>query len=126
MAGIVFQGDPSNGGWLKRLLMWDWHAVALDGWPGWERTNDEGRNPHWVSVRVRHKLDPSTHEMSSRFDDVAEAAFYNRDHTKSGLPFCSDGEEYRGSFWFQTRADAERFRLMWLPFVESTNYLTRP
>jgi hypothetical protein len=25
-----------NAGWLKKMLMWDWHEICLDSFPGWE------------------------------------------------------------------------------------------
>lgn len=111
--------SEENGGWLKYVLMWDWHELCLKDWPGWDRS-ESGKNPPYVEISVRKGTDTSSRDLAIRFDDLAEWRFYYRDWTGSGLPFVSDGEVYRSGFWFQKKEDREKFLKMYQEFRFAT------
>ena len=95
--------------WLKAIPMWDWHKLALIGWPGWDR-EPRADEPLRVDMSFVSGEGLSSHAVASKFDDIATAAFYWRDFTGSGIPFVDTGDAYRSSFWFSRRADFETFR----------------
>lgn len=124
---VVTEGDPSRGGWLKKALLWEWCRLVADGYPDFEIPAGQTgwyKEPCHVKVQILKGTDPLARRMAEAFDDVAEGVFYHSDQCADALARVDDGETYWGHFWFQTRADAERFRLMWLPYVVWTNYLT--
>lgn len=98
--------------WLKYVYMWDWHELSLAGWPGWERSADDPSSPPSVSLEFVMGKDgrSPSHKLASEWDDVAECHFYWRDWTTSGLPCVGKDETFRSRFWFQTAAEAERFK----------------
>lgn len=105
---IVTEGAEDNGGWLKKLLMWDWHDICLKGWPGWE-LDPSTKAPHFTNLTVTHKSSKSSRDRAIEFDDLSEGRFYYRDWTDSGLPFVEEGEVYRSQFCFEKKADKEKF-----------------
>lgn len=101
-----------NAGWLKMVLLWDWYPIVFDKFPGWEM---DGEEPYSEKLIVTNGVGKSSREMAIAFDDVAAGRFYYRDWTDSGLPFVDGGESYRSAFWFQTKADRDKFREMFVP-----------
>lgn len=95
--------------WLKKEWMWDFHKIALNGYPGWELTKN---HPAWVKLRHIHKTDKSSWDLCNAWDDVAQVRFYQRDYTSDGIPIVNKGEVYWSSWWFQTLAERDRF-LAW-------------
>lgn len=100
--------SSDNGGWLKYVLIWDWHDLAFRGYPGWGRPSGSD-SPFAVHLTVVSGRDKSSREIAVEWDDVAEGRFYYRDWTESGIPFVGEGEQYRSAFWFQFERDRERF-----------------
>lgn len=99
-----------NGGWIKKLLMWHWHAVSLDGYPGWDLEGEAGRrHPPFVKLRIKNKVDKSSSDIANEWDDLSEGLFYGRDWSDDGSVFVNEGETYTSGFWFQKTSDAERF-----------------
>ena len=101
--------EISNAGWRHRLLVWNWHAHSLDGYPGWETS--EG---HPAFVKLAHKrggsdADVESHKIAARWDDVATVDFYQRDWTEDGIPFVLEGGTYWSGWWFATVAERDRF-----------------
>lgn len=99
-----------NAGWLKRVLMWNWHWIALDGYPEWDLVESaNGRHPPFVELLVVKGRDRPASEIEIEWDDHATGLFYHRDWTADGIPFVRDGDAYRAGFWFQKAPDAEAF-----------------
>lgn len=118
-----------NAGWIKKLLMWDWHEVVQDGYPGWDLVGegidiDEAlrervvvalaggghhKHPPFVKLAIKNKVDKSSEDISREFDDIATGRFYSRDWSRQGSPFVHDGEVYDAGWWFQKREDAYTF-----------------
>jgi hypothetical protein len=99
-----------NGGWIKRLLMWNWHWTSLDGWPGWDVVNaGDAKHPPYVELRIVKDTGKSSQMIASEWDDVATGLFYSRDFTDDGLPYVRAGDTYRAGFWFQKTADRDAF-----------------
>jgi hypothetical protein len=99
-----------NGGWLKKLLMWDWHEACCKNYPGWDLVESGGtRHPPFVKLVIRNKKDKSSEDITREWDDLAKGRFYSRDWTDSGIPFVSDGEVYTAGFWFEKKEDAYEF-----------------
>jgi hypothetical protein len=99
-----------SAGWKKKLLMWDWHDVSFDGYPGWDLVESAGqKHPPFVRLTICNKVDKSSEDITREFDDVATGKFYSRDWSQSGLPYVSDGEVYEAGWWFQKRGDAYEF-----------------
>lgn len=96
-----------NGGWNKYVLVWDWHDIALSGYPGWDLT--ERKHPPFVTFAIEHKFGRSSRDIAVEFDDIAEGRFYYRDWTNDGIPTVSDNEIYYTGFWFQKTSDRDRF-----------------
>lgn len=90
--------------------MWDWHEVALAGYPGWDlmESKDE-KHPPFVKLSIRNKIDKSSEDITRELDDVATGRFYSRDFSLSGSPCVGDGELYEAGWWFQRREDAYEF-----------------
>jgi hypothetical protein len=113
----IAAGHTINGaGWKHKLLMWNWHGHALDGYPGWELTRNPGEHAdHPAFIKLAHTKggnQVTSHELASAWDDVAEVDFYQRDWTADGIPFVREGEVYWSGWWFATIAERERF-LRW-------------
>ena len=108
--------SDDNLGWKKKLLMWDWHEHALKGYPGWQLDSD--RHPYFHKFVVVKGKGRSSHRIASDWDDSATERFYHRDWTSSGLPFVDDGETYWTGFWFESKAERERF-VKWLTETEN-------
>ena len=99
-----------NAGWKKKLLMWDWHEVAIDGYPGWDLVEgDGGMHPPFVKIAIRNKVDKDSTDIDREFDDIASGRFYSRDWSRDGAFSVSDGEVYDAGWWFQKREDAYEF-----------------
>lgn len=100
-----------NGGWLKKLLMWDWHELSHNGYPGWESSSASSASsavPWFVKLTHVAGSGESSHELASAWDDVAEVAFYQRDWSDGSLS-VRKGDGYTSGWWFQTRAERDRF-----------------
>ncbi len=107
-AAVAAGHEIDNGGWLKRLLMWNWHGVVIDGFSGWEIERDKAP----AYVKLAHKRGSGRVEstaLSSLWDDIAEVLFYQRDYTDDGLPTVREGDTYWSGWWFQTIAERDRF-----------------
>ena len=101
-------GNDDNGGWLKKVLMWDWHTVCLDGYRGWEIERDGC--PAFVRLaHVRGSGEVESHVLCKDWDDVAKGRFYQRDWTDDGIPFVRKGDTYWSGWWFETLAERDRF-----------------
>jgi hypothetical protein len=99
-----------NAGWLKKVLMWDWHELALEGYPGWDLVESGGeKHPPFVKLSIRNGKDKSSEDITREFDDVAKGRFYGRDWSHSGSPFVRKGEVYDAGWWFEKREDAIEF-----------------
>lgn len=101
-----------NAGWRKKLLMWDWHEVAIEGYPGWDLVDPRGgwpKHPPFVKLAIQNKVGKSSEDITREFDDVATGRFYSRDWSADGSPFVGDGEWYDAGWWFQKREDAYEF-----------------
>lgn len=108
--------EISNGGWLRRMLSWNFNNHAMDGYPGWEIANPGeqdkyARHPAFVKLEHKRKSgdDVESYKLCQKWDDLAEVDFYQRDWTDSGIPFCADGEVYWSGWWFATFRDRDRF-----------------
>jgi hypothetical protein len=111
-AAVAAGHEVDNGGWLHRLLMWQFQSHALDGYPEWEIERE--KSPAFV--RLAHQRGEvgaiESHALASAWDDVAEVDFYQRDWTSDALPTVAKGDTYWSGWWFATIAERERF-LKW-------------
>ena len=107
----------SDWDWNKKIPMWDWHEIALSGFPDWEKPN--GEIPASVFLTIVNGIDKSSHKIASETDDTCKGKFYYRDYTKSGLPFIRESEIYNSRFWFQFQSDAQNFATRYASEVES-------
>lgn len=99
-----------NAGWNKKLLMWDWHEIALEGYPGWDLVESGGqKHPPFVKLAIKNKVNKSSTDIDREFDDIAIGRFYSRDWSRDGSPFVRKGEVYDAGWWFQKREDAYTF-----------------
>ncbi len=99
-----------NAGWLKRVLMWNWHWIALDGYPGWDLVGSgSDQHPPFAKLTIRKGSAKSAREIEIEWDDLATGLFYHRDWTDDGIPFVNDGETYWAGFWFEKTADRDAF-----------------
>ena len=97
-----------NAGWNHKLLTWNWHSHSIDRYPGWELDKDDV--PAFVKLtHVRGDGDTESAVLANAWDDVAEADFYQRDWTDSGIPFVDKGDTYWSGWWFETAAERDRF-----------------
>jgi hypothetical protein len=107
--------EVDNAGWLHRMLMWNWHQHAMDGYPGWEienasEPNKYERHPAFVKLtHTRGKGEVESHKLAAAWDDIAEVDFYQRDWTDDGLPSVNKGDVYWSGWWFATIAERDRF-----------------
>lgn len=112
-AALLAAGHEFDNGWNYKLLTWNWHSHALDGYPGWELEAQDGHSaPAFVKLEHRRGKTGSaveSHVICSEWDDIAERDFYQRDWTSDGIPFCSEGETYWSGWWFATMAERDRF-----------------
>ena len=100
-----------NAGWIRRLLMWNWHWLSFDGWPGWDSTGEgHERHPPAVTLTIVKGKDRMASDIEREYDDEPGGLFYHRDVTDDGLPFLRDGESYRAIFWFERTADRDAFQ----------------
>jgi len=105
MNNVTISSLPeTNWDWRNMLPSSIFHAMLLDGMPGWER--DSGIYQVRFSII---KGVSSSRQIATWWDDLATGQFYYRDFTDSGLPFVDDGEVYKSSFYFQFKHDAIRF-----------------
>jgi hypothetical protein len=87
----------SNAGWIKRVLMWNWHWIALDGYPGWDLVGEvNDRHPPFVKLAIVKGKDRPARDIEIEW-------------TSDGIPFVHDGETYHAGFWFEKLADREAF-----------------
>ena len=99
-----------NAGWKKKLLMWVWHDVSFDGYPGWDLVESGGeKHPPFVRLTIRNKVNKSSEDITREFDDIATGKFYSRDFSLNGSMYVGDGEFYDAGWWFQKREDAYEF-----------------
>ncbi len=106
--------EIDNAGWRHRLLMWNFHGHALDGYPGWEI--DRERSPAFAKLtHTRGNDEDESHKLAVEWDDIAAVDFYQRDWTDDGIPFVNKGETYWSGWWFATIAERDRF-LEWHGF----------
>ena len=99
-----------NGGWIHRLLMWNFNSHAVDGYPTWEIETDGA--PAFVKLAHKRRRDGDaveSHALAVEWDDIAEVDFYQRDWTDDGLPFVKEGATYWSGWWFATIAERNRF-----------------
>jgi hypothetical protein len=107
--------EVDNAGWKHKLLMWNWHSHAMDGYPGWEQATVEYDRPCPAFAKLTHKMgkgDPESSKLCNAWDDVAAVGFYQRDWTDDGIPFVNKDEVYWSGWWFETIAERDRF-LAW-------------
>ena len=103
-AGVLIPDDiPDEWNWRAAIPSWAFSRLLIAGFPGW----NVGREPPCVALHCSGSR--RSREIASATDDVVTGLFYYRDWTETGLPFVEDKEVYRSGFWFQHRADAERF-----------------
>ncbi len=95
--------------WKKALPLDIWHALVHGGYPTWERSEENPDVPPFVQLTITKGEGRSSRDLAVAFDDIAQANFYYRDWTDSGLPFIKDKESYRSCFWFALRSDRENF-----------------
>lgn len=105
---------PDNAGWRMKMLTWDWHRLGFDGYPGWELEPTPGgiksHAPTFVKLsHMRGKGDVESSALCTKWDDIAQVRFYQRDWTEDGIPFVREGETYWSGWWFQTIAERDRF-----------------
>jgi hypothetical protein len=101
-----------NAGWRKKVLMWDWHEIVMDGYPLWdlvESGNGHEKHPPFVRLAIKNKVDKSSEDITREFDDISMGMFYSRDFSRDGSVSVSDGEYYDAGWWFQKREDAYAF-----------------
>lgn len=101
-----------NAGWRKKVLMWDWHEIALAGYPGWDLVDPGAgyeKRPPFVKLAIRNKVDKDSDDIDREFDDIATGKFYSRDFSRDGSVYVGEGEYYDAGWWFQKRADAYTF-----------------
>lgn len=99
---------PDGWDWLQKVPVWDFHELAVKGWPDWER-EPGAEEPLRVNLSFVFGEGESSRKLAVAFDDVATAPFYYRDFTDDGIPFCSKGDPYRSAFWFARAVDKEAF-----------------
>lgn len=112
-AALAAGHEIQAGGWLHRLLMWNFNNHAIDGYPGWEKETD--RSPAFAKLqheRGNSESDVESHKLAAAWDDVAKVDFYQRDWTDDGLPFVREKEVYWSGWWFATIVERDRF-LAW-------------
>lgn len=95
-------------GWAWKYPMMEWHKLSIDGYPGWEKEDEDV--PAFVKLEhTRGKGDVESHVLAVAWDDVAKVHFYQRDWTEDGIPFVSEGSTYWSGWWFQTVEERDRF-----------------
>jgi hypothetical protein len=107
-AALAGGHEIDNAGWRHRMLSWNWHSHAIEGYPGWEIEIEE--SPAFVKLTHKRGVDAiESHEISTAWDDTAAVDFYQRDWTNDGIPFVREGEIYWSGWWFATIAERDRF-----------------
>lgn len=107
---MTIDQDSNNAGWKRKVLMWDWHKLLFDGYPGWDLVDSpEGPHPPFVKLERRGHIDKTSTDIDREFDDIATGRFYSRDWTSDGIPFVVKGEVYYSGRWFQKHDDALKF-----------------
>ena len=96
-----------NAGWRRKLLMWNWHQVSIDRWPGWDRT--ESQQPAGVRLSIINKRDKSSDDIANEYDSTDGGLFYCRDVSLDGSCYVGPGERYEALFWFERIADRDTF-----------------
>lgn len=100
-------------GWKWKLPSYVWHRHCIDKYPEWEL--EDGETPAFVKLahtRGGEGSDVESHKLASDWDDVAKDSFYQRDWTKTGIPFVEEGGTYWSEWWFATIKERDRF-LAW-------------
>jgi hypothetical protein len=87
--------------------MWNWHAVSLDGYPGWDLP--DGRHPAWCRLGHTNKKTKSSEDLQRAWDDLAKVDFYSRDFSLDGSVFVNEGDRYDSGWWFRTLDERDRF-----------------
>jgi hypothetical protein len=99
--------EIDSAGWRHKLLMWNWHNHAMDGYPaGISNTRSRLRSS---SSHKRGKAKLSLGSCANAWDDIAEVDFYQRDWTDDGIPSVGKGGMYWSGWWFATIAERDRF-----------------
>lgn len=96
----------TRSGWVNALSAMMFHHLANDGFPGWDKQNDE---PHFVLFEFVSGQNKSSLAVASAWDDMAKGQFYYRDFTDSGLPIVREGDRYQSRFSFQFSDEVDRF-----------------
>lgn len=105
---VASGNEVDNGGWLHRLLVWNFHSHAIDGYPGWEIERDG--SPAFVKLtHTRGSGEVESHKIAAEWDDLATVDFYQRDWTDDGIPVVRKDETYWSGWWFATIAERDRF-----------------
>lgn len=100
--------EIDNAGWRHRLLMWNFHGHALDGYPGWEIERE--RQPAFAKLTHKRGSGPvESHKIAAEWDDIAAVDFYQRDRTDDGLNCVNKDQTYWSGWWFATIAERNRF-----------------
>ena len=61
-----------NGGWRKKVLMWDYLDLAMDHYPGWDLVEPGGghrSHPPTVLLTIRNKKDRASDEQTQEAPD---------------------------------------------------------
>ena len=93
--------------WNKNIHMHEFHSLSFNNFPNWDKIN-ENEIPS-VMLEIISKINRSSHEIATVFDDIAKGNLYYRDWTSNGLPFVNKEEVYHSRFWFQYFDDAKKF-----------------
>lgn len=108
-AAIRAGHEVDNAGWIHKMLMWNWHSHAMDGYTGWEL---ESGHPAWCKLKHVNKRTKSSDDLCNAWDSITAVDFYQRDYSYDGSPCVGDGEAYGSGWWFATIAERDRF-LAW-------------
>lgn len=92
--------------WRRLIPSTEWHTLALDNFPGW---NKHGGSPRHFYLKHVHGKTSSSREIATEWDDISGGNFWYRDMTKSGLPFVDGDEVYHSCFCFQFEEDWTKF-----------------
>lgn len=98
-----------NAGWKKKVLMWDWHEISLNNYPGWDLVDSDPKHPPFVKLAIKNKVDKSSLDISREFDNIAMGRFYFRDFSRDNSSYVGENEIYDAGWWFQKREDAYTF-----------------
>lgn len=101
-----------NGGWKKKVLMWDYSEIQLAGYPEWDLVDPGGgwpKHPPCVTLAIKNKVDKDSYTIAQEFDEVAIGKFYYNERSRDGSCSVAEGEIFDAHFHFQKREDAYAF-----------------